>query len=315
MRRPSLRFIVPVSLRTAIGRILILAFLIFLPCCAKAWNSPGHMIIAAEAWRALPPKFQKRASELLKHHPEYPRWEKAFAGDAQGLDVDAFVFMRASTWPDEIRGSGSDYDRPHWHFIDYPLKPKSFPKESPSSTTDNALDGIAACEKSLASSRESATIRAVSLSCLIHVIGDIHQPLHCCSLVDKAYPKGDKGGNDFFVKPGERGISLHSLWDGLLGHSAHPRSQWNEAVKIEAEYPRKSLPELNKARTPKDWSLESRTIAIEKAYLRGSLKGSTDWETAPALPAEYTRIAKAVAEKQVALAGYRLANAIEKYLR
>ncbi len=304
------------GLRTSVSLLLLIAGLVFLPVGrALAWNAPGHIIIAAEAWRELPAKFQKRASELLKHHPDYAKWEKASATEAPDMDADAFIFMRASTWPDEIRETKSDYNHPHWHFINYPLKPKSFPKEPAPSSTEDVLFGIEQCEKTLADTRAPAELRAVYLSYLIHLVGDIHQPLHCCSLVDKTYPKGDKGGNDFYVKPGERGISLHSLWDGLLGRSVRPRSQWNEAIQIEAEHPRKSLPELNRARTPKDWSLESRELAIEKAYLRGKLKGGTDWETAPSLPADYTKSAKAVAERQAALAGYRLADAIEKYLR
>ena len=56
-------------------------------------------------------------------------------------------------------------------------------------------------------------------------------------------------------------------------------------------------------------------MAIEKAYLRGELKGSTNSDTAPALPADYTKAAKVVAERQAALAGYRLADEIQKYLK
>jgi hypothetical protein len=153
------------------------------------------------------------------------------------------------------------------------------------------------------------------LSWLIHLVGDLHQPLHCASLVDSEYPRGDKGGNDFFIKPEEREISLHSFWDGLLGTSGKSQTHWNYAVAIDAEHPRKSLKELKADKTAKDWSLEGRTLAIEKAYLRGDLKGGTSRETAVALPSGYAKEAKAVAEKQAALAGYRLADEIAKYVR
>jgi len=89
----------------------------------------------------------------------------------------------------------------------------------------------------------------------------------------------------------------------------------NYAIRIEADYPKKSLPELKKAKTPKDWSLESRGVAIEKAYLHGELKGSPYANDAPALPEGYTKEAKVVAERQAALAGYRLAEEIEKFLK
>jgi hypothetical protein len=82
----------------------------------------------------------------------------------------------------------------------------------------------------------------------------------------------------------------------------------NYAIQIESEHTRKSLKELRKAKMPEDWSLESRGIAIEKAYLHGELKGRTDKDTAVELPEGYTKAAKVMAERQAALAGYRLAD-------
>jgi hypothetical protein len=80
-------------------------------------------------------------------------------------------------------------------------------------------------------------------------------------------------------------------------------------------YPKKLLLEMKKAKTPKEWSLESREIAVEKAYLRGELKGGTSKETAVELPEGYSKAAKVVAERQAALAGYRLADEIGKWVR
>jgi hypothetical protein len=60
------------------------------------------------------------------------------------------------------------------------------------------------------------------------------------------------------------------------------------------------------------WSLEGRGVAIEEAYLHGELKGGTSKGTSQELPEGYTKAAKVVAEKQAALAGYRLADEIEK---
>jgi hypothetical protein len=115
--------------------------------------------------------------------------------------------------------------------------------------------------------------------------------------------------------PGTRGIKLHSLWDGLLGTSGKPQEHLNYAVEIDSKYPRKSLSELTEHTTPKEWSLESRELALEKAYLHGDLKGSTEAGNAPAVPLDYTKNAKTVAEKQAALAGYRLADEIGKCVR
>lgn len=240
---------------------------------------------------------------------------KRFLRDKPDFDLDMYVFMRASTWADEIRRRDNPYDHPHWHFVDYPLKPKAFPVEPSPAPEDDALYGIAQCEKVLSDLKPSAQERGLYLAWMIHLVGDLHQPLHCASLVNNTYPQGDKGGNDFYVKPGERGISLHSFWDGLLGTSGKPQAHVNYAIQIESEHPRKSLKELKKHKTPKEWSLEGRGLAVEKAYRRGELKGSVNREDAPELPEGYTKEAKAVAEKQAALAGYRLADELEKWLK
>ena len=52
---------------------------------------------------------------------------------------------------------------------------------------------------------------------LIHLIGDIHQPLHNASLVDEKHPKGNLGGNDFLIETTNSQIkNLHSYWDACL---------------------------------------------------------------------------------------------------
>ena len=104
---------------------------------------------------------------------------------------------------------------------------------------------------------------------------------------------------------------MHSFWDGLLSTSGKPQSHLDYAIMIELEHPRKSFPELKKAKTLKQWSLESRGVAIEKAYLHGDLKGGTNKDTAQELPEG----AKVVAEAPAALAGYRPADEIGQRVR
>jgi hypothetical protein len=263
----------------------------------------------------LSPEFKNKVTALLKSHPDYAKWNQAFPAGTPNLDLATYIFMRSSTWPDEIRRRGNRYDHPHWHYVDYPLKPPAFPLEPGPSPTDDVLYGFQQCENILSDTNTPVEERAVYLSWLIHLVGDVHQPLHCASLTNDAYPAGDEGGNSFYVRPASRGINLHSFWDGLLGTSGKSQAHINYAIQIESEHPRKSLPELTRARTPKDWSLESRGVAVEKAYLGGELKGSTSADTAPALPERYTTAAKAVAEKQAALAGYRLGHLLEAIVK
>jgi hypothetical protein len=281
---------------------------------ALAWSRATHEVIAAEAYSQLPPKVQRQVTELLKSHPDYLKWEQAYASSGTTLDLATFIFMRCSEWPDEIRRQGSPYDHPQWHHMDYPLRPPAFPMDPPPSQTNNLLSGIGESEGILSNRKAPARDRAVYLAWLIHLVGEVHAPLHCSSMYSSVCPEGDHGGNGFFVMPGKRGINLHSFWDGLLGTSGKPQAHWNEAIRLMAEYPRKSLAELGKGKTAQAWSLESRALAIE-AYRRGALKGSANADTAPRLPDGYAKAAKAVAEKQAALAGYRLADEIRRFLR
>lgn len=228
------------------------------------------------------------------------------------FDLDTYIFMRASTWPDEIRRRGNPYDHPQWHYVDYPLEPPAFPDKPRPFPTNDILYGISQSEKMVRDPNSSPEARAAYFSWLIHLVGDIHQPLHCSTLVNTNYPApaGDRGGNEFYVKPAEAAVNLHSVWDRALGGTVNPRTQLNYAVQISTEQPRASLPELSKDKTPVAWSKESRAIAIESVYLRGTLAGSIHRDDAPTLPEGYTRSMKTIAEKQAALAGYRLADEI-----
>jgi hypothetical protein len=293
-------------------QILLIVFLLLSRALSSAWSGPGHMTIAAIAYRALSDSQKQAVTELLKHHPDYAAWMERYPTNEPNLDLATFIFMRASTWPDEIRRRGNPYDHPEWHYVDYPLEPPNFPDKPSPFPTNDILYGISQSEKMIRDTNSSPEARAAYFSWLIHLVGDIHQPLHCSTLVTTNYPApaGDRGGNEFYVKPAETGVNLHSIWDRALGGTVNPRTQLNYAIQISTEQPRASLPELSKDKTPVAWSKESRTIAIESAYLRGTLAGSTQRTNAPALPEGYTKTMKTIAEKQAALAGYRLADEI-----
>lgn len=60
------------------------------------------------------------------------------------------------------------------------------------------------CEQTLYNKKESKVDvrfgKSFMLVFLIHLVGDIHQPLHNTSRVSKEHPKGDKGGNEFKIQ-------------------------------------------------------------------------------------------------------------------
>ena len=301
--------------------LILAAAALLVPHSARAWGGAGHQLIAAEAYRQLSPQLKAETFATLQAHPNFTKWTNTYRPNAT-FDLAAYVFMRSATWPDEIRRSDSQYDHPEWHFIDYPLRLPNFAFELDARPTNNLLAGIAESEQALSHPQANPEYRAAMLSYLVHLIADEHQPMHCESFYTAAITNGDRGGNDVYVKPAgplpggtPQGVRLHGLWDSLLGSALNPRLQWNSAIELQTRFPRTALPELIPHTTPQAWSLESRELAINQSYLRGTLPISTSQDDAPALPADYLNHAKAVAEKQAALAGYRLADEIRTYLK
>ncbi len=271
------------------------------------------MIAASIAYKQMPPAAQQQAVAILQAHPAMAKWKEALEKD-RPTDPGAYFFMRASTWPDELRKSGSPYDHPAWHYIDYPLTPPDFPFVAGREPENNILFGINDSEKTLHDPVANPEQRAAALSWIIHLIGDLHQPLHCAELVTPQFPlpDGDRGGNSIYVSVGGNPINLHAFWDRLPGMIFSAPYATQSAERIEKLYPPSALPEMATDKDPAAWSLEGRTIAIDSAYLHGQIPGTvTDSKTNPIpLPPEYLEKGKVISDRRLALAGYRLASSL-----
>lgn len=153
------------------------------------------------------------------------------------------------------------------------------------------------------------------LAWLIHMVGDVHQPLHCVALFNDPYAeKGDRGGNDFYVKPNQSPVNLHRLWNGALGRKKDPIKINNQALQIQKQ-DTISKGQKQKANAlfdfdPEAWSKEGHRNAIEYVYLNGTLEGSNQKEIAPPLPKDYGKNMKILAEKLIKQSGNRLAQTI-----
>ena len=142
----------------------------------------------------------------------------------------------------------------------------------------------------------------------------MHQPLHTTKLITNQYkePEGDRGGTRFYIRvnPDSQTISLHKFWDDLILGSENFQTVRNTATKIRASYQRSKLPELKETKFNNWAKLESFRIAKQKVYLNGKLSGSTDKNNVKLLPQNYAATAKPIAERQMSLAGYRLADVL-----
>ncbi|MCE9519708.1 MAG: S1/P1 nuclease [Verrucomicrobia bacterium] len=288
-----------------------------------AWSGPGHMIVAAVAYLNLNPQERQKAADILKLHYNYEKWKAEVPDKDAVLEEGIVLFMGASKWPDEIKFGNSTWNHKEWHFVDYPLTPLDFSLKPSPSPEDDIIFAIKRCQTKLEDPKVSAKEKAYWLPWLIHIVGDITQPLHCCALVndDFAGPIGDRGGNSIFVKAGTgKGVTLHKMWDDATGtskgfHTKLLRGYVNQAIELGSKFKRDGLAELKQHTTPEAWARESWQIAVDQVYLRGKLQYGKDVASAVPLPDGYTKNLKAISLRRVTLGGYRLADLIRECLK
>jgi len=149
------------------------------PYQSFAWGHKGHAIVAEVAFQYIDAATKANVMKLL-----------------DGMSIED-----AANWMDAIKSDqANDYMKPY-HYIDIEKGGKEMPAGDNIVTTLQKtlkdLDNINTLPK------EEVKLR---LLFLMHLIGDLHQPLHV------GYP-GDKGGNMVQLSFLGRGSNLHAVWD------------------------------------------------------------------------------------------------------
>jgi len=286
-----------------------------------AWSKAGHMVSGAIAYADLKqtsPETLARVIALLKSHPQYnTKWVPRLTQlNLSAEEQELYLFMLAARWPDDIRGDAA-FHHGAWHYINFPYKPEGQPAsvQPVDPPSDNILAAYQRNLDILQSTAEAAT-KAVALCWVFHLIGDVHQPLHTIALFTTQFPppEGDRGGTRFYirVREGSSTISLHTFWDDLILGSERFQSVRNTAtaLRLQPAHARAELPELTETRFEGWARQESFTVAKEKAYRNGQLRGSKDQQNGEVFPADYIATVKPIAERRVVLAGYRLADVL-----
>jgi hypothetical protein len=311
---------------------------------ALAWNSTGHEAVDLLAYAELTPAARARVDAILKQHPRYAEdllAEKPspdrYADDAGRLEAARRAFMAAGAWPDTLRAAShpmhARFHHPRWHYIDIPFVldgSATRPTTAESSTTPavdapaeprNAVEALNHCLSQLKDPATAPAERAIALCWVLHLVGDLHQPLHACELVSPQFPDGDRGGNAFIVLtfPGRRDSreNLHWVWDSMLGdyHSPLLIGYLVAGIRANPDWSRQAMKKELAEKRVAQWAAESQAVAIDSVYLHGQLQGASadalkkDHSLAiPTLPAGYLAHGEEVAARQAALAGHRLAD-------
>lgn len=300
--------------------VLIAATVLAAPA-ARAWNKAGHMVTGAIAYHDLKANDRQtldRVITVLREHPFYEeRWLPAIEAlpddvvsdraDKEGL----FLFMYAARWPDDIRGD-PDLHCGDCHFVNFRFRPTQpgAPLVSMGGQLLEAFDenigivrGGGACDE-----------KAMAISWVFHLTGDVHQPLHTAALFTQAFPQGDRGGTRFFIRAtsSARTISLHKFWDDTIMGSERFRSVNNRAVGLMAELTRAALSgaELREEAFRRWAQRESFPAARQHAYVNGTLRSGTS-NNGRVLPQGYAGRVQPIAERRAVLAGYRMADLLK----
>ena len=314
--------------------LLLLALSAGLQPPASAWDATGHQIVARIAWENMTPQARQRAVSLLHFAPVDSSLPSLFPRDPTGarslLELQREFFVRASTWPDLVRSSSRDfpdrmkYHQRDWHFFDFHWDqngPGGTPRNRPDLDSHNAQENIIERLETLSGTvtdrRVREDVRAMHLAWILHLVGDIHQPLHCSARATPEEPTGDGGGNGFKLErlaPGSRRrpLSLHSYWDNIFDR-ALPRQRGEPeevyiarlAGGVAARFPRASLRSRLRPDRYRAWAQEGFATSKARLYPPSLVRFQMPDDS-------YLSMATATSMPAIALGGYRLADTLNR---
>jgi hypothetical protein len=295
---------------------------------AYAWHGKGHMAVAFVAYRLLTPSIRTRVDALLTTNPSIAVWRDRIASVSADKKKQT-IFMLAAAWPDDIKNDPAYTDtndtvdgsraarnigykdklrHKYWHFVDRPFSDDGTSLISVPAV--NAEERITLFRQTLASSAGD-NVKSYDLVWLEHLVGDVHQPLHCATRVSAGVKSGDRGGNGVRLAAGcpECGdaTELHGFWDGVVGETNRATIAATFAQTLSAaDATAGGVVDVER------WITDSFDLARAKVYVNPPIGlGSGPFAITPGYRSE----ALDVAMKQIALAGARLANLINSNLK
>ena len=250
-------------------RLLLIALVILLPRPAWAWGAQGHEIVAIIALQELSPQAKAQVARLLG---------------------SPAMLIHEANWADEIRDRRRDTGR--WHYVDIPLRAPNYLASRDCPRGDCVVAQIAAEQRVLANPRASSGMRAEALRFLIHLVADIHQPLHTID-------NDDRGGNQVRIYLRGSRTNLHQLWDTRVVEAlGFDSPQVAQEIRRSVSPPQRKAWQAGSAAA---WATESHMIARDRVY--PAMQGQRSLRLAPT----YVRDEMPLTRQQLAKAGVRLA--------
>tara|TARA_R110002124_G_scaffold46903_1_gene140213 strand:- start:13047 stop:13979 length:933 start_codon:yes stop_codon:yes gene_type:complete len=294
---------------------LLFSFLFSLsinPTVGISWNSTGHRVTAAIAWENLTPTAKENIMSILKKAPEDSDLMDMYDKDSEY--ADKYYFMNAAYWPDVVRDRDEQarykkYHKGPWHYVGtYWKQTKDGPVDAEGFIDDeHIVERISYFRGSLNDLNVSDEEKAIQIAWILHLVGDIHMPLHNTSKITEQTPDGDRGGNSFELSD-TWPWNLHAYWDGIID-VANPKAEEDDdfeyylsnAEMIEQKHPKSEFNGLIDLQDSKVWNKEGKEITMYNLY-------PNDLEQNEQPPEAYKEMAYKVAQKRMALSGYRMAE-------
>jgi hypothetical protein len=263
------------------------------PAPAFAWSRLGHWLVGELASYQLSPATKAEVEKLLAGEPDPTLGGVAYWADAL-RDQD----------PDRFKATS------RWHYINAQGAGCGFEVARDCPNGDCAVAAIEAQLKILADRSKSQAARRDALKFIVHIVGDVHQPMH-------AGNRADSGGNQFQISlrtdlepeayarasyvNGVMGTNLHSIWDYYILAEAR-RTPQTYAAHLKKRTPRIKEGKLG---TPLSWAEESCRMIDPKGI----------YPNTHVMDSSYLDAQRPLAEQRVMLGAARLAALLNGTLK
>jgi hypothetical protein len=260
-------------------KLPVLLALLCAPYSLLAWGVLGHRAVARIAENHLSGAAKREIARILGHE----------------------TLPLVSTWADELRNDPQFKDTAPWHYVNVPtgLDYAAFTAQlnatlapAPAVPT-NAYAALLHVRQDLKDPRKTLEEKRIALKFLVHLVGDVHQPLHLGHLEDK-------GGNSVLVSWRGRDTNLHSVWDGDLVE--YPGFTFTEMAAAYDHATPAEIKDWQKS-DPTAWLFESYQLC-GPAYAAPAANPKFDWHFYPTFGP--------TVEQQILKAGIRLAGLLNE---
>lgn len=298
-------------LRGALAGLVPALALLSLASPAGAWSEETHQTTGAIAWADLAASRPQALAQLLaiaQAHPDYALFLRHAAALPEPVRQRA-LFEWLARWPDDIR-TGPE-DNPTWHYALRVVHGRTWLWPIRNGT---AKQGFAVNYATLANPCVPKADRAKAIGWLIHIVGDMQQPMHAGHQMTAAFPATDRAGELAFVRryPDSAPVNLHQYWDKMFQQSrfAAPSGDW--AMTLARTWPRDQIAGLRRDGSAfRQFALqveETRDLATLVAYRGTFAQAVPEGQPAPIMTAAENQFALTLAGRRVATAGYRIAD-------